>query len=1142
MTALISVVVLTHGAGADLTATLESIRAQTHREFEALVMDDGTGTTAGVELPDNRFRLIRAGAPSRGAARNLGAAEAAGEYLAFVDGGDMLPTDGLRVLAESLDASGSDFAAGNVNARYERVIGPSRLHKQAFARTLQRTQIARHQPLLQDRYVSNKLFRKSFWDDRKLAFPDVSRYEDLPVAMAAHHLATAVDVLQTPVVVRRESTWPEHTSVPQEVADGFAAVSAVFERLDGGWRAKERDRFQVTVLNRELEVLLDSLPDAADEERAQIVEQAAVYVAGVDVGVLAELPALTRLKWHLASRRLKTELVKVVRFERGKTSPAIVRDPIRRYVVYPYWKDDKLAIPREVYRARDEVALRSRVHDVSWVDGGLRVTGEAYINSVSMRRRWTSLKGITLRSEGRRPTRLRARQTPKPGKTSGAWTGFEITIDPRRLRRRGRWADGDWDVLAAVFNSGVYRKGSLRGGGSGSGAHPPYHYVAENVRIVPLIVEGDLRVRVETVLAVATALHWTDKALEIQGSVEEGAAVELTLSRRNVPVPIPVTVTGGTFSARMDLTALDADPADPEAIDDTRDWSISLNGDRLVLAEGVEDAKRLVGDQELVAGRDSAGYVRIQTRTTRMTVTACSWRPDGTFELTGTHPVYGGATDCGEIVVRSRGRRKEYAFGLVPAGDGTALCAVVPAAAVATLAGVLPLRPGRWDVLFRPPGGRALAVRLEPAVSGGLPSDTEVALRGYTLESHDGRLVLNVTGDLKPEERGAGGKLREEARRRVASGGLRDTVLFSCFSGRQYSDSPRAIHEELVRRGSDLRQLWVVNDAQVELPGTLEAVRFNGAEWHEAMASSRYIIANHRIGDWFQRHPDQVVLQTWHGTPLKKIGSDVKEVHFAYAPGMKKALQSKSTGPKTPSLAEWSYLLSPNAFSTKIMRRAFGFKGEIIEAGYPRNDVLYSPDADAIAASVRARIGIPPGKKVVLYAPTWRDDQYYSRGRYKFDMRLDLDRARAALGDDHVLLVRLHSNIVDGVSEDGNGFVYDVSLYPEISELYLIADLMVTDYSSVMFDYAGTRRPMLFFTYDLPDYRDRLRGFYFDFEKEAPGPLVETSDALIEAIRAAGDVASDYAASYDAFVSRFCPLDDGKASARVVDRVFPDTP
>jgi CDP-glycerol glycerophosphotransferase len=1135
MTARISVIVLTHAAGGNLAETLESIASQAHCELEVLVMDDGAGAGATVSLPDERFRLIRAGAPSRGAARNLGAAEAAGDYLAFVDGGDVLPEGALRALSETLAETGSDVAAGNVDVRRERVSAPSWLHKKAFARSMQRTHISAHPELLQDRYVGNKLFRKGFWDERRLSFPDVSRYDDLPVAIGAHYTATAVDLLNRPVVVRREDVKPELTTEPRDLADGFAAVAALFTGLEGVCDKKELARCQVSVLNRELKAFLDSMPDAGEDERVQIVEQAAAYAAGIDDRVFAELPALTRLKWHLAGRRLITELVKVVRFERGKTSPSIVRDPLHRFVVYPYWKDDKLAVPREVYRARDEVGVRSRVHEVSWVDGRLRLIGEAYINSVSMRRRWTSVKGLTLRSERGDRIVLHARQTPRPGKTSGAWTGFEVVLDPRKLRRRGGWTDGTWSVEASVFNSGVFRRGPVRGGGSGSGAHPPYHYVADGVRVVPLVVDGELRIRVETVRAKVTALRWTDEALEIHGTVADGVPVELTLSHRSAPVPIPVTLHDGTFSARLELASLDADPADPEAIDDTREWNIALGGERLVLAEGVEDARRLVGAQELVAGRDAAGYVRVQTRTARMVVTSCSWADDGTFRLTATHPAYQGTDLRGDIVVRSRGRRKEFAFGMVP--DGDALRAEIPAAAVTTLAGVLPLRPGRWDVLFRPPGGAALAVRLEPAVAKTLPSEREVALRGYTLENHDGRLVVSVTGDLKPEEQGAGTKMREEARRRVAREGLRDTVLFSCFNGRQYSDSPRAIHEELIRRGTDLEQLWVVNDAMVEVPGTLRPVRLNGKEWHEAVASSRYIVTNHRLGDWFQRHPDQIVLQTWHGTPLKKIGRDVKEVHFAYAPGMKKALQS--SGPKTPSLPEWTHLLSPSPFSTEIMRRAFAFKGEIIEAGYPRNDLLYSPQVDAIAAQVRSRIGIPDGKKVVLYAPTWRDDQYYSRGRYKFDMRIDLERARAELGDDHVLLVRLHSNIVDGAPGDGDGFVYDVSLYPEISELYLIADLMITDYSSVMFDYANTRRPMLFFTYDLPDYRDRLRGFYFDFEKEAPGPLVETSDALIEAVRSAGEVADGYRASYDAFVQRFCPLDDGKAAARVVDKIFP---
>ncbi|MGK5549995.1 bifunctional glycosyltransferase/CDP-glycerol:glycerophosphate glycerophosphotransferase [Actinomadura kijaniata] len=1129
----ISVVVSARRTGADLAETLQSLAEQTHRELEVLVVDGGTGAVAGVELPDERFRLIRQGAPSRGMARAIGVGQATGEYLAFADDGDVLPADALHRLHASLAASGCDFAAGSVAVRREGgSVRPAAL-RAAFADTVSGTHIRRRPNLLADRTVSGKLFRRAFWERHRLAFPDVDRDEDLAVVVPAHHLADGVDVLADVVVRRRGELTPQPCAEPQAAAHSFAAVKAVLERMDGHWRPRDRRRFLTAVLNEELRAFLDGLPDAADPERDQIIELVAAHADWLEPQALAYVPAVTRLKWHLAAQRRRTELVKVVRYARGKPSPAIVREGLHRYVVHPYWKDEKMDLPPELYRARTEVRLRSRVHEVAWRDGRLVVSGEAYINSVSSSRRWTAIKSVTLR-QGRRRIPLLARKTPKPGKKAGPWTGFEFTIDPKKLRRRGRWVDGHWDVEATVFNAGVLRSAPLRGGTGGSGARPPYQYVADDVRIVPRIVDGVLRISVETVTARATALRWAGDELEIEGTAAAPPR-ELTLTLGDDVAHVPVTVSGNAFRARVPLPEGDGN-ADPKAIDDTRDWAVLLDGEPLVLAEDAADIRRLIGVQEAFAGRGASGYLRLELRTSRFQVDTAVLAADGTLTVTGAHPVH---TD-GELVLRSRGRSKDYSFPMV--ADGDRLRASVPVAAVPSVAGVLPLRQGRWDVLFRPRGGRPLAVRAAGAIE---PHAVEVRRRGYELEMRGNGLAIAVTSDLAPEERGNGASaLRAEARARVARTGLRDAVVFSCFNGRQYSDSTRAIHEELVRRGVELEQLWVVNDGQVELPDTVRPIRLNGREWHEAMASARYVVANHRLGDWFQRHPDQTVLQTWHGTPLKKIGKDIKEVHFAYAPGMKHALRAQANkgraaeAPVAPTLPEWTHLLSPNPFSTEIFRRAFSFKGELIETGYPRNDVLYHPDADAIAAGVRARLGIPAGKRIVLYAPTWRDDQYYSRGRYRHDMRLDLDRARAELGDDHVLLVRLHSNVVDGVPEDESGFVRDVSLYPDIAELYLVADVMITDYSSVMFDYANTRRPMLFFTYDLADYRDRLRGFYFDFEAEAPGPLVESSDALIEAIRDADVTARDYKDRYDAFVERFCPLDDGKAASRVVDRVF----
>ncbi|MDR2988624.1 MAG: CDP-glycerol glycerophosphotransferase family protein, partial [Nocardiopsaceae bacterium] len=284
-----------------------------------------------------------------------------------------------------------------------------------------------------------------------------------------------------------------------------------------------------------------------------------------------------------------------------------------------------------------------------------------------------------------------------------------------------------------------------------------------------------------------------------------------------------------------------------------------------------------------------------------------------------------------------------------------------------------------------------------------------------------------------------------------------------------------------------------------------------------------------------QRH-----VQTWHGTPLKRLGFDI-------------GTPSSASGVRyldymAGDVAQWDLLLSPNPFSTPIMRRAFRFTGEICETGYPRNDALVAAaagrdgsadDADPSSAVIRERLGLRPGQKVAMYVPTWRDNQHDEAGHYLLDFRLDLAAAADRLAGEWVLLIRGHHLMAGGIQAAAiPGFTIDVTGYPDIGDLLRITDVLITDYSSVMFDFAPTGRPMLFFTYDLQEYRDRLRGFYFDFESEAPGPLLATSDQVVAALADIDAVAAKHEAAHAAFTTRFCPLDDGKASARACDRIF----
>jgi CDP-glycerol glycerophosphotransferase len=351
-----------------------------------------------------------------------------------------------------------------------------------------------------------------------------------------------------------------------------------------------------------------------------------------------------------------------------------------------------------------------------------------------------------------------------------------------------------------------------------------------------------------------------------------------------------------------------------------------------------------------------------------------------------------------------------------------------------------------------------------------------------------------------------------------------DLVVLSSWHGR-WSDTPRAIGEELLRRRAPLRLAALVGPDAPPLPDGVEAVPADDPDAERAaLEAARWIVSNDIHESDFVKRPDATYLQTWHGTPLKRIGFDVvnprfpdAERHYAVDLGR--------------DVARWDLLLSPNRFSTEVLPRAFGFTGRVLETGYPRNDVLQGPAATDVRARVRAALGVRDGQRAVLYAPTWRDT-------FEHRLALDLGLLRDRLGDDVVVLVRAHGlTAASDRLENGPG-VRNVTRWGDVSELYLAADVLLTDYSSAMVDFAITRRPILLYTHDLAEYRDELRGFYVDFEAIVPGPMLTTSAQVAEALADVEAATAPWRERYTAFRERFCHHDDGRATERVVDLVF----
>ena len=369
-------------------------------------------------------------------------------------------------------------------------------------------------------------------------------------------------------------------------------------------------------------------------------------------------------------------------------------------------------------------------------------------------------------------------------------------------------------------------------------------------------------------------------------------------------------------------------------------------------------------------------------------------------------------------------------------------------------------------------------------------------------------------------------------------------VFFESYGGRSYACSPRAIYQAMRAdpRFADATYVWSFKEGfapadEPELEGAAFVQR-GTQDYYEALAVAGTIVLNTRLPEYVTPKPDQTYVQCWHGTPLKRLGYDV-EVETTNVMNTAAELAERFGW----DARKWTYLVSPSAYTSLHLCDAFGVPQQrradvVLEVGYPRNDELVRLRDDAsMRAAACAQLGVAEGKKVLLYAPTWRDDQYTDGVGYSMKLMVDFERLREALGDKWVVLFRAHYYIANSFDFDGlGGFVIDVSKAGDINQLYLAADVLLTDYSSVMFDYANLHRPILLYCPDVDEYASATRGFYFDIH-EVPGPLCRTMEELCDALGSIGSYEADYGQEYRGFVERFCPLDDGCAAQRVVDAV-----
>lgn len=318
---------------------------------------------------------------------------------------------------------------------------------------------------------------------------------------------------------------------------------------------------------------------------------------------------------------------------------------------------------------------------------------------------------------------------------------------------------------------------------------------------------------------------------------------------------------------------------------------------------------------------------------------------------------------------------------------------------------------------------------------------------------------------------------------------VKEKAFFESFLGTNISDTPYAIYNHLINIDYEIEYIWSVNDTNIG-PHNCNKVKKMSLMYLYHLATSKYIITNSRMPEGFTKKRNQKYIQSWHGTPLKKLVYDMDSIKL---PNMSKEKYYSSF---EKDVKQWDMLISPNMFATKCFRSAFRYNGKITEYGYPRNEELLDISKEDNLL-FRQTLKINPNDKIILYAPTFRDNVVNKHNKYIQEINIDFNKIDM---ENTTILLRTHYLIEEVIYKYGkHEKCLNVSKINNINDLFKIADILITDYSSVFFDYLILERPIVFYQYDQEIYKDELRGFYFAVE-DLPGEIVIEEQELYDCL------------------------------------------
>ncbi|MCM3023718.1 glycosyltransferase [Heyndrickxia ginsengihumi] len=356
---------------------------------------------------------------------------------------------------------------------------------------------------------------------------------------------------------------------------------------------------------------------------------------------------------------------------------------------------------------------------------------------------------------------------------------------------------------------------------------------------------------------------------------------------------------------------------------------------------------------------------------------------------------------------------------------------------------------------------------------------------------------------------------------------IRDnTILYESFHGKNMSCNPYAIFKQLINdsRFKDFHHIWTLNDLNncpeeyIDLPN-VEFVKVNSDDYLRYLASSKYLINNTSFPPYFIKKEGQVYINTWHGVPLKTLGKDMHGTLGQHKNLMRNFLQT-------------DIIIAPNTFTADKIIDSHDlrgiYKGKIAEIGYPRVDLVLKEN------NIKEKLGCQKNKKVLLYAPTWRGEVGNVSGEIKKILE-DIKVLNKKVGSEYIILLKVHSLMQKYVKDKK----LNLNIVPDnidTNELLYNVDVLITDYSSIFFDFLITKRPIIFYAYDQKKYK-KERGFYLELD-EMPGPICRDINEVVAELSNISQYHLDYSEKLDSCIDEFLSLEDGHSTERFIDLVF----